>query len=132
MQLIDRVMALGAAIRYAALARGADIVTRLRPDLKPGDGTTSSGESDRYEELLVNPAVLLLTQRRGEIDCGGLDHVVISYGNFHQLVIPLSDGHLSVANERTADPQSFVAPIRRLFDRATTPVTDTSRLRRFA
>ena len=114
MQLIDRVMALGAAIRYAALARDADIVTRLRPDLKPGDGTTSSGESDRYEELLVNPAVLLLTQRRGDIDCGGLDHVVISYRNFHQLVIQLDDGHLSVAIERTADPQSFVAPIRRL------------------
>jgi hypothetical protein len=127
MQLIDRVMALGAAIRYVALAHDADIVTRLRPDLKPGDGTTSSGESDRYEELLVNPAVLLLTQRRGKIDCGGLDHVVISYGNFHQLVIPLDDGHLSVAIERTADPLSFVAPIRRVLSKATAPETSKHR-----
>src|SRR5262245_18850693 len=130
MQLVDRVMALGAAIRYAALDHDADIVTRLRPDLKPGDGTTSSGESDHYEELLVNPAVLLLTQRRGDIDCGGLDHVVISYGNFHQLVIPLDGGHLSVAIERTADPQGFVAPIRRLLQKEAVPGADTLKLRR--
>jgi hypothetical protein len=31
MQLVDRVMALGAAARYAALAHAADIVTRRRP-----------------------------------------------------------------------------------------------------
>jgi hypothetical protein len=130
MQLVDRVMALGAAVRYAALAHGAETVTRLRPDLKAGDGTTSSSESDRYEELLVNPAVLLLTRRRGEIDCGGLDHVVISYGNFHQLVIPLDEGHLSVALERTADPQSFVAPIRRILDQES--VANTPRRRRSA
>ncbi len=114
MQMIDRVMALGAAIRYAALAHGAEITTRLRPDLREGDGTTSSGETDRYEELLVNPAILLLTTRRGEIDCGGLDHIIVGYGNFHQLIVPIEDGHLSVAIERNADPRAFIAPVRRL------------------
>lgn len=114
MQLIDRVMALGAAVRYAALAHGADIVTRLRPDLKAGDGTTSSSETDRYEELLVNPAILLLTTRRGEIDCGGLDHLIVGYGNFHQLILPVADGHLSVAIEHNADPRAFIAPLHRL------------------
>ena len=114
MQLIDRVMALGAAVRYAALAHGADIVTRLRPDLRADDGTTSSSETDRYEEMLVNPAILLLTKRRGEIDCGGLDHIIVGYGNFHQLIMPIEDGHLSVAIERNADPRAFIAPVRRL------------------
>ena len=114
MQLIDRVMTLGAAVRYAALAHGADITTRLRPDLREGDGVTSSGESDRYEELLVNPAILLLTTRRGEIDCGGLDHIIVGYGNFHQLIVPIEDGHLSVAIERNADPRAFIAPVHRL------------------
>ncbi len=114
MQLIDRVMALGAAVRYAALAHGPDITIRLRPDLHEGDGVTSSGESDRYEELLVNPAILLLTTRRGEIDCGGLDHIIVGYGNFHQLIVPIEDGHLSVAIERNADPRTFIAPVHRL------------------
>ena len=40
MQLIDQVMALGAAVRYVALAHGADITIRLRPDLREGDGDT--------------------------------------------------------------------------------------------
>ena len=114
MQMIDHVMALGAAIRYAALAHGAEITIRLRPDLREGDGVTSSSETDRYEELLVNPAILLLTTRRGEIDCGGLDHIIVGYGNFHQLIMPIEDGHLSVAIERNADPRAFIAPVRRL------------------
>jgi hypothetical protein len=109
-------MELGAAVRYAALAHGADIAMRLRPDLKPGDGVTSSSESDRYEELLVNPAILLLTQRRGEIDCGGLSHIIVGYGNFHQIVVPLNSGHLSVAIDKNADPTAFIAPLRRLIE----------------
>src|SRR5262245_58396961 len=108
MRLLDRVMELGAAVRYAALAHGADIAMRLRPDLKPGDGVTSSSETDRYEELLVNPAILLLTQRRGEIDCGGLSHIIVGYGNFHQIVLPLVGGHLSVAIDKNADPTAFI------------------------
>jgi hypothetical protein len=47
----------------------------------------SSRESDKYEELLVNPAVIKLVQARGDIDCGGARFVVIRYGNFFQLVI---------------------------------------------
>lgn len=114
MQLIDRVMALGAAVRYAALAHGPDITIRLRPDLREGDGVTSSGESDRHEELLVNPAILLLNTRQGEIDCGGLDHIIVGYGNFHQLIVPIGDGHLSMVIERNADPRAFIAPVHRL------------------
>ena len=42
----------------------------------------------RYEELLVNPTLLELTRQRGNIDCGGLEYLVIRYGNFFQLVLP--------------------------------------------
>jgi hypothetical protein len=112
--LLDRVLALGPAIRYAALADGAEIVTRLRPDIADGAAAASASETDRYEELLVNPAVLLLTRRRGQIDCGGLDYVVVGYGHFHQLLLPMERGHLSVAIEKSADPAAFITPIRRL------------------
>jgi hypothetical protein len=64
----------------------------------------SSAESDRYEELLVNPTLVTLARRRGEIDCGGLRYLLVGYGNFHQLVIPTARGHVSIAFERTADP----------------------------
>ena len=72
----------------------------------------SSSESDRYEELLVNPTLLTLARQRGEIDCGGLDYVVVAYGSFFQLVLPLADGHLSVAVERDQTPTDLVEALR--------------------
>ena len=38
-------------------------------------------ESDRYEELLVNPTLLTLATQRGNIDCGGLKYLIVRYGN---------------------------------------------------
>ena len=49
-----------------------------RPDLT----NPSSSESDLYEELLVNPALLNLTGNRGAIDCGGFQFLVVRYGSF--------------------------------------------------
>ena len=64
----------------------------------------SSIESDRYEELLANPAHLTLTAQRGNIDCGGLDYLLVRYGNFLQFVLPAAGGHVSVCIEKEADP----------------------------
>lgn len=50
-----------------ARGRGQDVELRERPDL----ADASSSESDRYEELLVNPTLITLARQRGEIDCGG-------------------------------------------------------------
>ncbi len=96
------------AIRYVAHGSGQEVQLRQRPALSEA----SASESDRFEELLVNPTVLTLARQRGEIDCGGLDYVVIAYGHFFQLVMPLDDGHLSVAIERTATPTELATPIQ--------------------
>jgi len=87
-------------VRYVAVYRHGVLSLRQRSDLS----LASAPESDRYEELLVNPTVLTLTRQRGEIDCGGLDYVLIRYGNFFQFVAPIEGGHLSVAFEPDADP----------------------------
>ena len=81
-----------------------------RPNLR----LPSSGESDRYEELLVNPAVLTLTEQRGDIDCGGLEFVLIRYGRFFQLVHRVPGGHVSISIEPVADPLALVAQVRRV------------------
>lgn len=91
---------LGPDIRYVAVAHGQDVVTRQRPGLSEA----SSSDSDRYEELLVNPALVLLARQRGDIDCGGLRFLIVRYGNFFQVVVPWDAGHISVAVEPTADP----------------------------
>jgi hypothetical protein len=104
----DAVFAVSPAIRYVAIGRGQDVELRERPGL----ANASSGESDRYEELLVNPTLITLARQRGDIDCGGLDYLVVAYGSFFQLVLPVEEGHVSVAIERTQSPTELVEPIR--------------------
>jgi hypothetical protein len=74
----------------------------------------SSSVSDRFEELLVNPAIIELARRRGEIDCGGLRYVIVAYGNFFQLVIPLTGGHASIAIERDASVADVLPHVSRV------------------
>ena len=111
--LAQRVLALDPGVRYVALAAGQHVETHERPGL----ADASSSESDRYEELLVNPALIMLARQRGEIDCGGLRFLVVGYGHFHQLIVPAAEGHLSVAFELSADPIAFVPKIEALVAR---------------
>jgi hypothetical protein len=99
-RLMDALFNLTPEVRYVAVYRHGELSLRQRPDLS----LASAPESDRYEELLVNPTVLTLTRQRGDIDCGGLDYVVVRYGNFFQFIVPIEGGHASVAFEPDADP----------------------------
>ncbi|MFP5287705.1 MAG: hypothetical protein ACLGI9_18355 [Thermoanaerobaculia bacterium] len=87
---------------------GGTVRMESRPDL----ANPSSSESDLYEELLVNPALLNLTVNRGAIDCGGLIFVLVRYGSFFQLVQPVQGGHVSVAVEPSGDPLRIVAAVQ--------------------
>lgn len=98
--IIDRLLDLGTHVRYAAVGEGQDVVMRQRDGL----AAASSSESDRYEELLVNPALIELARQRGEIDCGGLGYLIVRYGKFFQVVVPHGAGHISVAVEPDRDP----------------------------
>ena len=118
--LAQRVLALDPGVRYVALAAGQHVETHQRPGL----ADASASESDRYEELLVNPTLITLARQRGEIDCGGLRFLVVGYGHFHQLVVPTVDGHASIAFDLAADPLAFVAKIEALM---VAPVGDRAR-----
>ena len=107
-RLLNALFGLTPQVRYAAVYRHGELSLRQRPGLS----LVSAPESDRYEELLVNPTLLELARRRGEIDCGGLDYLVVAYGNFFQLVVPIDGGHASVAIERTELPTELVQSVR--------------------
>ncbi len=98
--MIEEIFQLSASIRYVAVYRDGRLESRSRANISGA----SSSESDRYEELLVNPALLKLTSQRGNIDCGGLDYVLVRYGNFFQYLLPTDWGHVSVSMEADADP----------------------------
>lgn len=106
--LVESIAALGPDVRYVAVySRGGE------PQLwsRSGLANASSTDSDRYEELLVNPTLLTLARQRGEIDCGGLRYVVVRYGHFFQVVVPTAHGHVSVALEPGADVTARAAAI---------------------
>jgi hypothetical protein len=98
--MLDRIFALSSDVRYVAIYDGVSLQTRS----KAGTIGASGSESDKYEELLVNPTLLKLASQRGNIDCGGCRYVLVRYGNFYQFVLPTKSGHVSVCIESTADP----------------------------
>jgi len=104
---IERIFGLSPKIRYVSIYRGGELQTRQREA-----DDASSAESDRYEELLVNPTLLLLARQRGNIDCGGATFVVVGYGHFLQLIVDLPDGHVSVCFEQSSNPIEHVGAIR--------------------
>ena len=105
--LLDALFQVTQHIRYIAVYSADQLVIRQRPDLH----NASASDSDRYEELLVNPTLLTLTRQRGQIDCGGLAYLLIRYGYFFQLVMPLKEGHVSMAFEPQADPVNYVEQV---------------------
>ena len=74
----------------------------------------SSNESDKYEELLVNPVLIKLASQRGNIDCEGLEYFIIRYGNFFVLLIPCGNGHVNFGIEPDQNPFLLIEPLNAL------------------
>jgi len=55
---------------------------KLESATEGGTEGASSSKTDKYEELLVNPVIITIARQRGNIDCGGLERVLIRYGSF--------------------------------------------------
>jgi hypothetical protein len=103
---------LGPQIRYVAFGEGQRVETAQRD----GIADASDASSDFFEELLVNPTLLTLARQRGELDCGGLRHVIVAYGNFNQVVVPAAWGHVSVCVEREADAEVVARQVALLIE----------------
>jgi hypothetical protein len=105
--MINDIFALSNDVRYVAIYRDGHLETKSKEDIIDA----SSSDSDRHEELLVNPTLITLATQRGNIDCGGLDYLIIRYGNFFQFVLPATWGHISVCIEKKADPIKLGAKV---------------------
>jgi len=103
-QIIKRIFSLSNCIRYIAIYTDGKLVSAAREELQ----NASSSESDKYEELIVNPTLLTLVTQRGNIDCGGAEYVLIRYGNFFEFVKPFTNGHISVGIQLNEDPLKII------------------------
>jgi hypothetical protein len=110
-ELLDALLELNPAIRYAAIHPGSG-----QPVFRQRIGAIDpvSADSDYWEEVLVNPTLLDLARRRGDVDSGGLEYVLVRYGHVMQLVLPLSRGHVSLCFEPIVDPVPLVPALRAL------------------
>jgi hypothetical protein len=108
--LADAIFALGPHVRYVAFGSGQEVDTRQRPDIRDA----SSSESDFFEELLVNPTLLALARQRGELDCGGLRYLIVAYGSFNVVAMPLNGGHVTVSVALDADLVATAAQVAAL------------------
>ena len=109
-RLIENCFGASSDVRHVAVYAGDKLVLRARD----GVSGTGSAESDKYEELLVNPALIKLASQRGDIDCGGLRFLLVRYGHFFQCLYPTRTGHVSVALEPRADLISLPGLLARL------------------
>ena len=112
--MIESIFKLSDSIRYVAVYKNGQLESKSKSNTLDA----SSSESDRYEELLVNPTLLKLASQRGNIDCGGLDYILVRYGNFFQFVLPESWGHVSVCIEANTDPIQIGAQVKSLVHEA--------------
>lgn len=113
--MIDEIFSISDDVRYVAIYRNGQLQSKSKNDTQGA----SSLESDRYEELLVNPILIKAASQRGNIDCGGLDYMLVRYGNFFQFVLPVSWGHVSVCIEKSADPIAIGMEVRSLIENKT-------------
>lgn len=110
--LIADLFALG-GIGYVALGAGPEVLMRHAPGLH----TTTTAETNFFEELLVNPTLLALASQRGSLDCGGLDHIAVGYGDFTQLIFKMRDGHVSLGISRRAPARDLATRAREVLAR---------------
>jgi len=109
-KIIDEAMALTSSLRYVAVYINGNLSSKERS----GISKSSASESDKYEELIVNPTLLKLTTQRGNIDCGGLNYIIIRYGNFFVLLFPVEGGHINFGFEPGVNPFDWIEPITSL------------------
>ena len=56
--------------------------------------------------------LLKLVIQRGNIDCGGVEYVIIKYGSFFEFVMPIKNGHVSVGIEPHSDIMEITGKIQ--------------------
>ena len=98
-QIIDEIFSSFIEVRYVAVYLKGELAFKQ----KQQTSDSSSTDTDKYEELLVNPTLLTIARQRGNIDCGGLRFVIVGYGNFYQLIKEINGGHISICLDKSVN-----------------------------
>lgn len=122
--LASRLFPVDPMIRYVAVNRGGEIVEM---EQRPGLRTVNPVESDRMEELIVNPIVLEAVRRRGNLDLDGVGWVLIRYGKLFEALFPYDGGHASVGIELSADAAEVARRVAETLAKTPPPTAESRR-----
>ena len=117
-EIIDACFMASPNIRYVAVYMNNVLELRSRADIQ----LMGSNESDRYEELIVNPTLLKMLAQRGNIDCGGFKYALVRYGTFFAFIYPVPNGHVTVSLELTSYLNAETEKISAVIDTMTAHV----------
>jgi len=98
--LAPRLFAADPNVRYVAVNQNGRITEM---EQRASWSSLNPSETDRLEELVVNPIVLEAASRRGNIDLDGVRAVIIRYGLLDQVILPFGSGHVSIGVQQGAD-----------------------------
>ena len=112
-KLAPPIFELDPSIRYVAVNQGGKIVEMHQ---NPNWPSYNPSETDRMEELLVNPTIIELTRRRGNLDLEGIRFIAVRYGLQYQLLFPYREGHVSVGVELSGDISKIASQITTFLD----------------
>ncbi len=126
MSLAEQLFRIEPRMRYVAINQAGLVVEMMQSPTCP---TLNSAETDRLEELIVNPIVLEITRRRGEIDIGGTRFVVIRYGSLYQVIMPYRAGHVSLSVELHDDPLQIAEKVGEYLNRLSEHYNERAGLR---
>ena len=121
------VFELDPGIRYLAVNQDGEIV-----EMEQRLPTHNPVETDRMEELLVNPAILEMAKRRGDLDLDGIRYIIIQYGLQYQAIFNYRNGHVSVGIESDSDAVAVLTKIIEHLDRPDLSQEDLQGRSRFA
>jgi hypothetical protein len=93
-------------IRYVAVNQNGVI-----REMQQFHATFNPSDTDRMEELVVNPVILEAASRRGNLDLDGVRYVLICYGLQYQVIIPYREGHVSIGINLSDDPIAIAEKI---------------------
>ncbi len=106
-----QVFELDSGIRYLAVNQEGEIV-----EMEQRLPSHNPVETDRMEELLVNPTILEMTKRRGDLDLDGIRYIIIQYGLQYQAIFNYRNGHVSVGIESDSDAVAVVTKVLEYVD----------------
>jgi hypothetical protein len=112
-KLIEKISQIYDSILYLAIYQDNKLESWQRAHLYE----SSSSDSDKYEELLVNSTNLKIARQRGVIDCGELEFVIIKYGSFFQLIREIKNGHISICMDKKDNPITLEKEIQNLISK---------------